>query len=104
MTVQAAFAKELAGSLNPDHSLLIMLGDDCEFDLALLNVIDGFGGVALREHNLVLLKFMDALARTHLGEKVLGVKRNPGRFLQSNLLLPQPNRRQVEARHAPAPK
>jgi len=45
MTVHAAFAKELAGPQDTDHSLLLMLGYDREFDLALLNVIDRVGNV-----------------------------------------------------------
>jgi hypothetical protein len=104
MTVHAAFAKELAGPQNTDHSLLLMLGYDREFDLALLNVIDRVGNVALHEHVLILFKSKEALAHAYLGEKVLSVERNLGRFLQSNLLSPKPDWRQAEPRHALAPK
>src|SRR5882672_4796921 len=88
MAVHAAFAEELAGPQDPDHSLLLMLGYDREFDLALLNVIDRVGNVALHEHVLILLKSKEGLAHAHLGEKVLGVKRTLGRLVQSNLLSP----------------
>jgi hypothetical protein len=54
-----------------------------------LNVIDHVGNVALLEHVLIFFKSKEGLAHAHLGEKVLGVKRTPGRFLQSNLLSPQ---------------
>src|ERR1700682_5852339 len=75
MTVHAAFAEELARPQNPDHGLLLMLGDHRDLDLPPLNVIDGVGRVALHEHGFILLKTTDGLAGAHLGEKVLGVKR-----------------------------
>ena len=104
VAVHAAFTKELAGSQNPDHGLLIMLGYHRKLNLALLNVIDRVGNVALHEHVLILFKSKEGLAHAHLGEKVLSVERNLGRFLQSNLLSPRPDWRQAEARHALAPK
>ena len=63
MTVHAAFAKELTGAQNPDHSLLVLLGYDREFDLALLNVKHRVRDVALRENVFILFKFEDRLAR-----------------------------------------
>jgi hypothetical protein len=56
VTVHAAFAKELAGSQDSDHGLLVMPGKDREFDLAFLDVVDGVGDVALLEDIFVFFQ------------------------------------------------
>jgi hypothetical protein len=102
MAVHAAFTKELAGSQNPDHGLLIMLGYYRKLNLALLNVIDRVGNVALQEHVLILFKFKDPLAHAHLGEKLVSVKREPSSH--PNLLCTEPNQRQAGAQYSLSPK
>jgi CheY-like chemotaxis protein len=74
MTVHTAFAEELAGPQNPDHGLLVLLGYYREFDLALLDVIDAFGEVALHEHIFILFEFEDRLAIAKSLEKLVGIK------------------------------
>src|SRR6202040_1816509 len=81
--------EELGGSQNPDHRLLVPLGQDREFDLAFLNVKDRIGGVALREHVFILFKFKDRLARAHFGEKVPSAKHDRSRLPHPNLPLAQ---------------
>src|ERR1700704_5395253 len=102
VAVHAAFTKELAGSQNPDHGLLIMLGYYRKLNLALLNVIDRVRSVALQEHVLILLKFKDRLAYAHPGEKLLSVKREL--CSHPNLLCTEPNQRQAGAQYSLSPK
>ena len=70
MAVHAAFAKELAAPQDCYHSLLIMLGRDGEFDLALLNVIDRVGNVALHEFVFILSNLRMVLPTPTLARKI----------------------------------
>ena len=56
MSVHAAFAKELAGSKNPDH-LFALFRYDNDLDPATLNIKDGVCHVPLGEDDLILVKF-----------------------------------------------
>jgi hypothetical protein len=51
-----------------------LLGQDSKLDLAFLDVKHRVGDIALLEHVLILVKFQYRFARSHLGEKVFGVK------------------------------
>jgi hypothetical protein len=54
---QASFAEEIADVQKGDDSLLALLGDDRELDLALLDIEDAVGGISLPENALVCLVF-----------------------------------------------
>src|SRR5665213_2564844 len=88
MTGHAAFAEELARSEDADHGFLFLLRHHRELDLAFLNVKHAVGGVALREHVLILLKFKDGLARAHIGKKDVRIESALDRLRHRDLPLP----------------
>ena len=57
MTVQASFAKKVTRPQDGNHRLLALLGNDSEFDLAVLDVKDGVGYLSLRKDGLGLPVF-----------------------------------------------
>ena len=74
MTIQAAFAKELARPENSDHRLFALLRYDNNLDLAFLNVKDRVCRVSMGEDDLILAKFEDGFALAYFGEKLPGIK------------------------------
>src|SRR5690348_13395991 len=74
MAVEASFTKELSGFQDSDHGFLALLGDNENLDRSLLNIENCIRDVALRKHDLVLVKFRYGLAVADLGEKLLWVK------------------------------
>src|SRR5947208_5152150 len=54
MAIQTAFAKKVAGSQDCNDRFLALLGNDGEFDLALLDVKNRVRDLSLRKDNLIL--------------------------------------------------
>src|SRR6266403_2743396 len=75
MAIETSFAKKIAGSQDCDYRFLALLGNDGEFEPALLDVKDRVGDVSLRENNFVLTIFEYRLALADFGEKCLGIER-----------------------------
>ena len=57
MAIQTSFAKKVTWSQDGNHRFLALLGNDGEFDLALLDVENSIRGLSLREDSLILLVF-----------------------------------------------
>src|SRR6266446_1763741 len=75
MAIQTSFAKKVAGSEHCNHRFLALLGNDGEFDLALLDVKNRVRDLSLRKNNLILPIFGYRFSLAHLGEKYFGIKR-----------------------------
>jgi hypothetical protein len=54
MAIETSFAKEVASFQDCDDCFLALLGNDGEFDLALLDVKNRVRGLSLRKDNLIL--------------------------------------------------
>ena len=54
MAIQTSFAKKVTWSQDGNHRFLALLGNDGEFDLALLDVKNRVRDLSLRENNLIL--------------------------------------------------
>ena len=70
MTIQAAFAEELARLQNCDDRFLALLGQDRELDLAFLNVKNRIRDIALLEHMLIFTEFQYVLSRRPLWREI----------------------------------
>lgn len=82
MSVQTAFAEKLSCAQNGNDGFLAFLGDDDQFDLALLNVEHLIRDIALRENALTGPKFQIYLARSDAVEEPLRIERFLGGFSQ----------------------
>jgi hypothetical protein len=72
--------KNCPGSKNAGDRFLMLIRQDRDFDLAFLNVINPFSGVALYEYVLTVFKSKDAFAFAYFGKKCLSIKRVLGRL------------------------
>src|SRR5258708_31252405 len=103
MAIQTSFAKEVIWSQDCNYRFLALLGNDGEFDLALLDVKNRVRDLSLRENNLVLPIFGYCFSLAHLGEKFFGIERgfnslpHKGSPFSSRKGCPFPRRRQGEA-------
>jgi hypothetical protein len=103
MAIQTSFAKEVIWSQDCNYRFLALLGNDGEFDLALLDVKNRVRDLSLRENNLVLPIFGYCFSLAHLGEKFFGIERgfnslpHKGSPFSSRKGCPLPRRRQGEA-------
>src|SRR5437660_1743963 len=75
MAIQTSFAKKVTGSQDCNDRFLALLGNDGEFDLALLDVKNRVRDLSLRKDNLILPIFGYRFPLAHLGEKCFGIKR-----------------------------
>ena len=75
MAIQTSFAKKVAGSEHCNRRFLALLGNDGEFDLALLDVKNRVRDLSLRKNNLILPIFGYRFSVAHFGEKYFGIKR-----------------------------
>jgi hypothetical protein len=71
---QASFAKEIARSKDRNDRFFALLGDNGDFDLALLDVENSIRRLSLREDNLILLVFEMVLPPSALARNALGSK------------------------------
>src|SRR5204863_6471540 len=95
MAIQTSFAKKVTWSQDGNHRFLALLGNDGEFDLALLDVKNRVRDLSLRKNNLILPIFGYRFSLAHLGEKCFGIKRGfdsfphkGGPFLSQGLPIP----------------
>src|SRR5207247_10463114 len=113
MAIQTSFAEKVTWSQDRNHRFLALLGNDGEFDLALLDVKNRVRDLSLRKNNLILPIFGYRFSLAHLGEKFFGIKRgfnslpHKGSPFSSRKCCPFPRRRQGAAgglRRFPSPK
>src|SRR5258707_3737828 len=102
MAIQTSFAKTVTWSKDGNHRFLALLGNDGEFDLALLDVKNRVRDLSLRENNLILPIFGYRFSLAHLGEKYFGIQTfsslpHKGSPFSSRKGCPFPRRRQAEA-------
>ena len=103
MAIQISFAKKVTWSQDGNHRFLALLGNDSEFDLALLDLKNRVRDVSLRENNLILPIFGYRFSLAHFGEKFFGIERgfnslpHKGSPFSSRKGCPFPRRRQGEA-------
>jgi len=71
---QTALANEIPLPMDCDNGFLPLFGDNADLDLALLNVKDRIGGVALGKNDLAFLIDRYRLAVPHFGEKGFRIK------------------------------
>src|SRR6266481_9632942 len=74
MAIQTSFAEKVAWSQDCNHRFLALLGNDGEFDLALLDVKNRVRDLSLRKNNLILPIFGYCFSLAHLGEKFFGIE------------------------------
>src|SRR5207237_5738114 len=74
MAIQTSFAKKVTWSQDCNHRFLALLGNDGEFDLALLDVENRVRDLSLRKDNLILPIFGNRFSLAHLGEKYFWIK------------------------------
>src|ERR1700730_18067651 len=86
-----------------DYRFLALLGNDREFDLAVLDVKNRVRDLSLRKNNLILPIVGYRFSLAHLGEKYFGIKRgfnslpHKGSLFLSHKGGPFPRQRQGEA-------
>src|SRR3984893_18234264 len=103
MAIQTSFAKKMTGSQDCNDRFLALLGNDREFDLALLDVKNRVRYLSLGKNNLILSVLGNRFSFAHLGEKRLGVKRGFNSLPHKGSLFlfhkggPFPRQRQGEA-------
>src|SRR5882672_2020060 len=71
---QATFAAKLILAEDRDHSLLTVLGDNCDLDSALLDVKDGIRDASLREDRFIFAVRGNRPAFTNFGEELVGME------------------------------
>src|SRR5260370_28930328 len=69
MAIQTSFAKKMTWSQDCNDCFLALLGNDGEFDLALLDVQHRVRDLSLSENNLILQIFRYRFSLAHFGEK-----------------------------------
>src|SRR5205807_9657410 len=75
MAIQTSFAKKMTWSQDCNDRFLALLGNDGEFDLALLDVKNRVRDLSLCENNLILLIVGYCFSLAHLGVNHFGIKR-----------------------------
>jgi hypothetical protein len=68
MAIQTSFAKKVTWSQDGNHRFLALLGNDGEFDLALLDVKNRVRDLSLRKNNLIVPIFGYRFSLAYLGE------------------------------------
>src|SRR5581483_3827752 len=84
---EAGFPKEVSTLQQGDHGFFALLGDDGEFDLALLDIKHGIRRATLRKDYLFLPTLQDRFAAADFGEEGFGIER-PGVFGCHQRVLP----------------
>lgn len=81
LTGEAPFAEEFAGAKHSDDAFFALMRDDGDLHPAVLDVIDGVGGVSLAEYRFLRAVSDLADAGADRGEKRSGIEgRSPNRF------------------------
>jgi hypothetical protein len=75
VTIQTSFAEKVTGFQDCDHCFFALLGNDGEFDLALLDIKNRVRDLSLRKNDLILPIFEYRFSLARLGEKFFGVER-----------------------------
>jgi len=77
---QTSFAEEVAGTQDGDDRFFAVSRNDGELNLALLDIKQSIGGIALDKNRLILAAGGQGSALADLGQEALGIEGRPLRF------------------------